>query len=154
MDIQQAKADLREHYARVRAELLAAIEGLSEAQLTEESLDGWSVRDHLVHVAVWDEVRSLEIARISDGLVHAWSASMTPAEVDEFNDLTVRLRKRWSGQETVAQLQWARHRVLEAIEAATERAFDESLYGESGLRSEHDLEHAEHIRAWRQRKGY
>ena len=37
------------HYRRMRADLLAAIDGLTEAQMTEQSLDGWSVKDHLAH---------------------------------------------------------------------------------------------------------
>jgi hypothetical protein len=39
-----------------RDALLAAIHGLSDAQMTEPSLDGWSVKDHLAHLALWDDV--------------------------------------------------------------------------------------------------
>jgi hypothetical protein len=33
---------LLQHYQRMRQELLAAIEGLSDESMTEPSLDGWS----------------------------------------------------------------------------------------------------------------
>jgi hypothetical protein len=32
--------------------LLAAITGLSGEEMTEPSLDGWSVKDHLAHLAL------------------------------------------------------------------------------------------------------
>ena len=38
---------------------------------------------------------------------------------------------------------------LEAIGAATERGLDPSLYGEAGLRSGHEAQHAGWIRRWR-----
>jgi hypothetical protein len=59
--------DLLAHYRRSRAELLDAIAGLSEAQMTERTLDGWSVKDHLLHLALWDDVRAAEVVRISAG---------------------------------------------------------------------------------------
>lgn len=153
MDIEQAKAELREHYGRMRDAIMGAIAGLSEAQMSEPSLDGWSVKDHLAHLAAWDEVRSLEIARISDGLGPAWPAWMGGENVEVFNDLTVRMRREWSVEETVASVHWALGRVLASIAAAGERAFDESLYGESGLRSSHAVEHAGLIRRWRTSAG-
>ena len=54
---------LLQHYRQSREELLSAIDGLSDAQLTDPSLDGWSVKDHLAHLALWDDVRASEVVR-------------------------------------------------------------------------------------------
>ena len=46
------RAALLQHYRKMREELLSAIDGLSEELMIEPSLDGWSVRDHLAHLAL------------------------------------------------------------------------------------------------------
>ena len=38
------------------AELHAVADGLSEQQLNEPGPEGWSVKDHLAHIMVWDSV--------------------------------------------------------------------------------------------------
>ena len=55
--------DLRQHYERSRAALMAAIEGLTDTDMSLAAIDGWSIKDHLTHVTVWDEIRAAEIAR-------------------------------------------------------------------------------------------
>ena len=82
MDVQAAKDDLRQHYAVSRAALMSAIEGLSEADMSQAALDGWSVKDHLTHVTVWDEIRASEIERISGGFEPAWR-HMTDRELHD-----------------------------------------------------------------------
>ena len=54
----EEKDALLAHYRQMREELLSAIDGLSDALMTETSIDGWSVKDHLAHVAFWDDVNS------------------------------------------------------------------------------------------------
>jgi hypothetical protein len=76
------KDSLIAHYRQMRQALLAAIDGLSEDLLTEQSLDGWSVKDHLAHLAVWDDIRAGEIARISGGQSPAWP----PIDEQQTND--------------------------------------------------------------------
>ena len=65
---------LLRHYRQPREELLAAIGGLSDGAMTEPSLDGCSVKDHLAHLALWDAVRASEVVRISAGHDSAWRA--------------------------------------------------------------------------------
>ena len=55
------KEALLAHYRRARAELLAAIEGLPDELMVECSLEGWSVKDHLLHLSLWDELRAEEV---------------------------------------------------------------------------------------------
>ena len=76
------------HYRAMRAALLAAIDGLGDATLTEPSLDGWSVKNHLLHLAAWDEIRASEVERISAGFESAWR--MTPEQEPAFGQNLLR----------------------------------------------------------------
>jgi len=77
---------LLQHYRQMRVELLAAIDGLSDDLMTEPSLDGWSVKDHLAHLAAWDDIRTSEVVRISAGQDSAWR--MTGDQDEAYNALT------------------------------------------------------------------
>ncbi len=85
------KEALLRHYRETRQDLLAALDGLSDAALTEPSIDGWSVKDHLAHLADWDDIRASEVARISAGYESAWRAS------NEQDDATTRCPTRCDG---------------------------------------------------------
>ncbi len=41
--------------AREREALEKTFQGLSDAQMTAPGAEGWSVRDHLMHIAVWEQ---------------------------------------------------------------------------------------------------
>jgi len=145
------KDALLQHYRHMREELLAAIHGLRDELLTEPSLDGWSVKDHLAHLALWDDVRAGEVARISAGHDSAWR--MSPEQDEAYNELGYSLRLPLSLNQVRWELATSRQRLLEAISSATPRGLDPSLYGEAGLRSSHEAAHAEWIRRWRRDKG-
>ncbi|MBM3945992.1 MAG: DinB family protein, partial [SAR202 cluster bacterium] len=68
----ETREDLLRHYHQMRQDLLSAINGLADEQMTEPSLDGWSVKDHLAHIALWDDIRVSEVVRISAGHESAW----------------------------------------------------------------------------------
>jgi hypothetical protein len=148
-----SRAEVIEHYRRSREELNRATEGLSDAQIEETATDGWSVKDHLVHVTVWDEVRRTEIERVSAGRNPAWPAAMTRAQIDAFNNLIVEVRRTLPLADVLAELAASRELLLKTIEEASERAFDQSHYGESGVKSDHESEHADLIRRWRAGRG-
>jgi uncharacterized damage-inducible protein DinB len=142
---------LLRHYHDMRAELLAAIDGLSDEQLTERTIDGWSVKDHLAHLALWDELRAAEVERISAGFESAWRMQGRDGEYsglgyDMRRDLSLH-QVRWESSRT-------HQRLLDAITAATERALDGSLYGEAGLKSTHEMAHTAWLRCWRAERGY
>lgn len=142
---------LLEHYRRTREGLLAAIDGLSDALMTETSLGGWSIKDHLAHLALWDDLRAAEVVRISAGHDSAWR--MTDEQDDAYNTMGYDLRRSLP----LAQVRWelatSRQRLLDAIASATARGLDASLYGEAGLRSTHEVEHAGWIKRWRDARG-
>jgi hypothetical protein len=149
--VAEDRDDLLRHYETMRRELLAAIDGLRDEQMTDTSIDGWSVKDHLLHIALWDDIRAAEVTRISAGHASAWR--MTGAQDEEFNALSYELRRDLSLAQARWEFEMSRQRLLEAIRAAAPDALDASRYGEAGLRSSHEAEHAGWIRRWRGEKG-
>ena len=143
---------LLRHYRESRAALLAAIDGLTDAQMTDPSMDGWSVKDHLAHLALWDDIRTSEVTRISAGHGSAWRITYEQAEA--YNAIAYTGRRELS----LAQIRWelatSRARLVDAIAAATPRGLDPSLYSETGLRSTHEAEHAGWIKRWRGERGF
>ncbi len=135
------------HYGRMRGELLSAIDGLGDDQMTERSLDGWSVKDHLAHIALWDDIRASEVARISAGHGSAWR--MTEEQEHVFGPLGHELRRALSLDQVRWELATSRRRLLEEISSANGRGLDASLYGEAGLVSTHEAQHAAWIARWR-----
>jgi uncharacterized damage-inducible protein DinB len=142
---------LLEHYRAMRAGLIEAVAGLPDAALVEPSIDGWSVKDHFLHLAVWDEVRASEVARISAGHASAWG--MDEAQEDGLNELLTALRRDLSLDQARWERDWSHQRLVDAIATATPRGLDASLYGEAALRSTHEAQHTEWIRRWREERG-
>ncbi len=145
------KEGLLQHYLQTREELLSSIEGVRDTLLTEPSLDGWSVKDHLAHVALWDDIRAGEVVRISTGHESAWR--MTNEQDEAYNALAHDLRLSLSLNQVRWELETSRQRLLTAISSGTARGLDGSLYGEAGLRSLHEAVHTRWIKRWRGEKG-
>lgn len=142
---------LIQHYREMRAALLASVEGFDDELLTARTLDGWSVKDHLVHVAFWDRLRAEEVARISAGHESAWR--MTESQ----HDVLAPLLYAWHQDLSLAQVLWELTRshelLLKALAQATLAGLEGSRYGEAGLRSQHEAEHVEWISRWRAEQG-
>ncbi len=136
------------------SEVLRAISGLSDEQMSMPAIDGWSVKDHLNHMTVWHEFRFHEISRIARGGRPAFPP-FTDEQLDAVNSVTVALRRSLPVSQVLADLEFARSLVIEAIAGCLEEALREENYGEVGLRGgvAHDLDHAATIKAWRQREG-
>jgi uncharacterized damage-inducible protein DinB len=142
------KDALLKRYRDSRAELLAAIDGLSDEALTERSMDGWSVKDHLAHLALWDEIRAAEVTRISAGHESAWR--MNEEQDAAYNAIGYAMSENLPIEQVKWELASTRQRLLDAIAKATPRGLDGSLYGEASLRSGHESEHAGWIKQWRE----
>jgi uncharacterized damage-inducible protein DinB len=143
---------LLQHYRTMRADLLTAIEGLTDEQLSEATLDGWSVKDHLAHLAAWDDIRGSEVERISAGHDSAWR--LAPGRDEDQSALFHDARHGLSVTQARWELETSRQRLLDAIDAATERALEPDRYGEAALRSTHEAQHTGWIRRWRTEQGY
>jgi uncharacterized damage-inducible protein DinB len=142
---------LLQHYRQMRGELLSAVHGLSDALMGEASLDGWSVKDHLAHLSLWDDIRASEVMRISAGHDSAWR--MTQDQEAAYNALGHSRRLALSVDQVRWELVTSRQRLLDAISSATARGLDGSLYGEAGLRSSHEAQHTGWIKRWRGERG-
>ncbi|TAK23967.1 MAG: DinB family protein [Chloroflexota bacterium] len=135
----------------MREGLLAAFDGLSDELMCEPSIDGWSVKDHLAHIALWDDIRASEVVRISAGHESAWRA--TGDQDAAYNALAYSLRRGFSLGQVRWELTTSRQRLIDAISSATPRGLDPSRYGEAGLRSSHEAAHAGWIARWRRERG-
>jgi hypothetical protein len=135
----------------MREELLSAISGLSDELMTEPSLDGWSIKDHLAHIALWDDIRASEVTRISAGHGSAWR--MTGDQDGVYSALGYSLRLALPLDQVRWELAVSGRRLLDAISSATPRGLDASLYGEAGLRSSHEAVHTGWIKRWRAQRG-
>lgn len=142
---------LLEHYRKQRKFLLDAIEGFSDDQMTETSLDGWSVKDHLAHIAQWDVIRAAEVTRISAGHDSAWK--MIHEDNLAYNEISYRCHASLKLSQVRWELETSRKRLMDALASAPPRGLDKSLYGEAGLGNTHEEEHAGWIRRWRNEKG-
>jgi hypothetical protein len=132
-----------------RGELLMALDGLDREILSEPVLDGWSIKDHLAHVGHMDELRYVEIQRVSNGLPPAWPPA-AGEQIDALNELGVEARRHLTVDQVLKDLEFIRSLVLEAIQNAPEEALDPERYGEYGLGgAEHERSHARAIQDWR-----
>jgi uncharacterized damage-inducible protein DinB len=143
----ETREALLQHYRDMREQLLAAIDRLSDEMLAERSLDGWSVKDHLTHLALWDGERAAEVERISAGHDSIWPR--TGDHNEAFSALGHDLYLDVSAEQAKWELASSHRRLLDAIAAATERGLDFDLYGEAGLHSTHEAVHTFWIKRWR-----
>ena len=143
--------ELLNHYRNSRTRLQAAIEGLSDEEMSEPSLDGWSVKDHLFHIALWDDIRASEVERISAGYESGWN--MTDENDEGLNESAYAMRRELSAAQAKWEFETSRRKLLDAIGSSTPRGLDGSLYGAAGLRSGHEDQHAEWLERWRNERG-
>ena len=146
------RGDLLRHYGESRARLLAAIDGLTDEQMTETTIDGWAVKDHLAHLALWDDIRAAEVERIAAGHASAWR--MTDEQDDQHNATGYELRRAMSAAQARWELENSRRKLVDAICSAPPEALDKDLYGAAGLRSQHEDQHAGWIERWRGERGF
>ena len=146
------REDLLRHYRESRVRMLAAIDGLSDEQMSEQTIDGWAVKDHLAHLALWDDLRAAEVERISAGFESAWK--MTDKQDDDHNAMGYELRRSMTAAQAKWEMDRSRRRLLDAITAAKPEALDPTRYGAAGLRSGHEDQHSGWIARWRGDKGY
>ena len=136
-----------------RARLMSAIAGLREEQMSRRDIDGWSVMDHLTHLTLWHEMRFFEISRIARG-GRAGFPVTDEAGVEHINQQFVANRRSLPLAQVLADLDFAREMVRQAVATCPEDRLDERLYEELGPNGAgHETAHAEMITAWRQREG-
>ena len=151
LDVEAERRAILEAFVASQAAMLAAIDGLDEVQLTERSIDGWSVKDHLAHLAQWHELRWLDLTRLAAGYESA--VNSTPEQDEAFNAMTVAWRAGLSWQQTLWEWQTARGRVVETVRTLPAGELERALHEDWPLRTGHEDEHAAYIRSWRPTRG-
>jgi uncharacterized protein (TIGR03083 family) len=140
-----------------RARVDEAIAGLTEEQASRPDLDGWSVKDQLAHLTFWHEMRFFEVSRIARGGRAGFPVTDVVAGVDPIDEINERFaanRRRLPLAQALADLDFARDMVREAVATCPEDRLDLRFYEEIGPNGAgHDSEHAEMITAWRQKEG-
>jgi hypothetical protein len=131
-----------------------AIEGLTDEQASRAASDGWSVKDQLTHMTFWHEMRFFEISRIARGGRAGFPATDEKG-VEHINGQIAANRSRLPLAQVVADLNFAREMVKQAVLACPEGRLDQRLYEEIGIQggAAHEIEHAGLIEAWRQKEG-
>jgi hypothetical protein len=136
------------------AERVAAVlKGLDDAQASRPAEDGWSVKDQIAHMTFWHEMRFFEISRIARGGRFGFPPASEEA-VEHINNQMVQNRRHLSLEQLVADLDFAREMVKQAVLAAPEARLDQSLFGEIGISggAAHEIEHSGLIEAWRKKE--
>ena len=146
---QRLAAEMDEVAGRVHA----AIAGLAEEQASRRAPDGWSVKDQLTHLTFWHELRFFEVSRIARGGRASFPVTDEKG-VQHINEQIAANRRALTLEQVVADLDFARETVKQAVLSAPEDRVDPSLFEEIGPHgAEHESAHAELIERWRKQEG-
>ena len=138
-----------------RSELLAAVNGLSDEQLSRQGCVGeWAAKDVLSHVSSWDEVCARDFRRIARGGAPGFAA-FKEERVDEYNGVLMALRLHFPAAQARRELEEARAEVLAALSALPDTHFAKGQFARivMDVQAGHDRDHAQAIRNWRQGQG-
>lgn len=157
------KTTLLRTIEQARADFVSCIAPLNEEQLCSPTLDGqWSVKDILVHIAVWEQICARWLEEFSRGV------TPRPAERNDLglNDRIYREHRDLSLAEVRELFASAHQRFLQQVELITQTFSEEDLNasdrfgwtdswpGHSLLAViadnsyEHYADHAQQVRAW------
>ena len=145
-----------------RAQLEAALEGLTEAQLADPGVVGdWSAKDLLAHLTTWEAelVTLLAALRARRGQKPKWPASQ--AEIDALNAKWHKENKNRPLDRVLADWRGVRKQTVRQVEAMSDQELAQRwpwlrnrtpLDLIAGNSFGHEAEHMEQIREWRERK--
>src|SRR5437870_2664966 len=119
-----APGDLLRPLEGQREETFRLLSVMTEADLDREDPEtGWTVRQHLAHIATSELGEAFVIRRAADGeIVH-----MTREDRDEFNQSEVEKAARWPVDRLRQELETARAELREAFAALDEEDLDRSV---------------------------
>ena len=137
------------------AELLAAVDGLSDEQMTRVWFGGWSLRDILAHIAGWHHEMDDVLARIGRG-ERPVPEGVDYSDADAWNARFVDTWRNASPSAVVEELIASKESFVTAARQVPEDRFEEGRAAYRILHNtaiDHYREHAPAIRAWRLREG-
>jgi hypothetical protein len=118
----QTKAELLARMAQGRAALEQALSQLSEVQLTtRKDQNGWSIKDHLAHMAAWEiGITALLQRRPRWEAMGLNEAAVSDHETDDLNDIIYRQHKDRPLAEVKAYFEEAHQQLLAALNRLSE----------------------------------
>ena len=162
--IEAIEAQWRLHFlarlAAERAELFAVLLGLSEEQLTTgKPMPGWAIKDLLMHVAFWDGFHTNRMQMVVDGRLHEIMEIGDDDDMDAFNTKLLAQHQDVPLEQAIAMLQKERSGFLQLFNRLSDVELQSQIRLPWGWRThmrvwarwryQHDVEHAQHIQAWR-----
>jgi lactoylglutathione lyase len=122
-DVPRTKEDLLARIHSSRRSLEKSIQALGEEQLSRRGPFGWSVKDHLAHLATW-ELGIVELLQkrprfAAMGVEEAVSEGKTE---DEINELIYRRRAHRTAAEVLVDFEEVHARLLQVLERMDEEA--------------------------------
>lgn len=110
-------AELLEKIQASRSVLEASVEQLSEVQLTTPEVgDGWSIKDQLAHIAIWESgVDGLLQGRSRFETMGLDEATVAANDVDELNDILIERSRQQSLAEVMTLFKDSHRRLLATI---------------------------------------
>ncbi|MDO8616904.1 MAG: DinB family protein [Dehalococcoidia bacterium] len=148
-----ARDSLRALLDGARADLLAAIEGLTPEQMTVPVIEDWSAKDILAHVSAWEVQIVPDLERVRDEFAPAL-AHFREQDVDRWNELMMGLRRTFPLSQVLHELGHWRQEVLRRLDELEERHLSSGFVPAiCAIASGHDRDHAGQIREWRKREG-
>jgi uncharacterized protein (TIGR03083 family) len=147
-----SKAELLDRMRTARAELEQTLAGLDQAALTAPGPEGWSVKDHLAHLAAWGrQVLGSMDGRPSHEVLGVEAEVYARGDYNEMNALVRAQNESRSTPDVLAEFRRVHQTLVERVAALPEA----ELFGDdrgrlSNIESdsyEHDDEHREWIEA-------
>lgn len=113
------RTELVEKLEHNRDELLRALDGLTETELTTPRVVGeWSIKDVVAHIAYWEQVIHDHVREsLTEGRPHPMQSSLRE---DAINQRESAKRAKWQWRRTRAEFENARRALVERVEKLSE----------------------------------
>jgi hypothetical protein len=111
-----ARSEIIDRARRAYLEMMDLLEGLSEEELSRPRSGGWAVKDHLSHLAAWEQGISALLQRQSRYEAMGLPANVDGYTEDEVNDMIYQQRAALTGAEAREQLRAAHEEILAVLE--------------------------------------
>ena len=134
------------------SELMEAVAGLSELEMSRVWLGTWGAREILIHIAAWDREMIPALQRVGRG--EPPYAAGAYDDGDGWNARFVEARRGANVPGILAELAANHAAFVAAAAALPEEAYIAGGAGDlvSGISTDHYREHAGQIRGWREEK--
>ena len=124
LPLPRTKSELLARIRPARAALDGRVRSVSERQLAAPGADeGWALKDHLAHIATWEDMIAAHLRDGSDHEIVGMEADAYAAQsLDALNDAIYALHKARPVEEVIAHYARAHEHVLSVLNALDDAA--------------------------------